>query len=33
MPEEALLDDLIDEMLENISYAKLKSYLNLVYTF
>lgn len=29
MPEEALLDDLIDEMLENISYAKLKSYLNL----
>lgn len=29
MPEEALLDDLIDEMLENISYAKLKSYLKL----
>ena len=29
MQEEALLDDLIDEMLENISYAKLKSYLNL----
>ena len=29
MPEEALLDDLIDEMLENISDAKLKSYLNL----
>ena len=29
MPEEALLDDLIDEMLENISYAKLESYLNL----
>lgn len=29
MPEEALLDDLIDEMLENISYVKLKSYLNL----
>ena len=29
MPEEALLDDLIVEMLENISYAKLKSYLNL----
>ena len=29
MPEEALLDDLIDEMLENISYAKLKSYLYL----
>ena len=29
MPEEALLDDLIDETLENISYAKLKRYLNL----
>ena len=26
MPEEALLDDLIDEMLENISYAKSFAY-------
>ena len=28
MPDTMLLEDIIDEMLDNISYAKLCSYLN-----
>ena len=29
MPDYILLDDMIDEMLDNISYDKLNSYLNI----
>lgn len=29
MPDYILLDDLIDDMIDNISYIKLNSYLNL----
>lgn len=29
MPDYVLLDDMIDEMLDNISYVKLNSYLNI----
>lgn len=29
MPDYILLDDMIDEMLDNISYVKLNSYLNI----
>lgn len=29
MPDYILLDDIIDEMLDNISYIKLRSYLNI----
>ena len=29
MPDYILLDDMIDEMLDNISYVKLKTYLNM----
>ena len=29
MPDHILLDDIIDDMLEEISYIKLNSYLNL----
>lgn len=29
MPDYILLDDIIDEMLDNISYVKLNSYLNI----
>ena len=29
MPDYILLDDVIDEMLDNVSYIKLKSYLNI----
>ena len=29
MPDYILLDDMIDEMIDNISYIKLNSYLNL----
>ena len=29
MPEHILLDDIIDDMLEDISYIKINSYLNL----
>ncbi len=28
MPDTILLEDIIEEMLDNISYAKLRSYLN-----
>jgi len=29
MPDYILLDDLIDDMIDNVSYIKLNSYLNL----
>jgi hypothetical protein len=29
MPEHILLDDIIDDMIDNISYIRLNSYLNL----
>lgn len=29
MPDYVLLDDMIDDMIDNISYIKLNSYLNL----
>jgi len=29
MPDHILLDDIIDDMIDNISYIKLNSYLNL----
>ncbi len=29
MPDYILLDDMIDEMLDNISYVKLRSYLDI----
>ena len=29
MPDYILLDDMIDDMLDNISYVKLNSYLNI----
>lgn len=29
MPDYILLDDMIDEMIDNISYVKLNSYLNI----
>ena len=30
MPDYILLDDMIDEKLDNISYVKLNSYLNII---